>query len=670
MISSIALRHSPDLCALPPSIRFTEGERRAFQSRERDSRTGKPLTVSQYTERYRVLTDSKLNGRWQNINAPYAVLPMDLWTHPTVREIYLCAAPQIVKTQIAFNCIHYAVPNAPGPIMYVMPTENKATNLMKKRLRPMLLASPKTAELLSSRDSDTTQRSIKFLNGASITMAWATSVSELSSDPICYYIGDEVSKWPGYAAGQNNKEASPIDLLRVRANSYADISKGLFISSPSEDPCAISDLMHIDADTVMQFEVSCPICGHAQFLDDEHIIILHNITDFRRVARDNLARYICDKCGMYWDDYMRVTAVRRGVWVPGQYNEDGEWVRAEQAIINPIAVGLYLPSWYNVNMSLSNLKGAAVAKMRQNESPEKKQVFVTQHKAIKYKDAVESKKESEVLRHRTKLPSGIAPKDTIALTAGIDSHKWGYRFSVYAWTEDTIGFSCHKIHHGTLGTLEDVRKLIFEAQYQIEESSQTMPIWRAGIDTGGNKTHDIETTMTEEIYQWLGSVPPGVVYGIKGASHNQPINVKTTVIEKYPHSNTPIQRGLVLYIINTDALKTIIYWKLSKEDGEPQRFFLDADTKDTDDEYVRELLAEEAQRKKNRKIEWVKIRSANHYLDTAVIAHACADWTWQPSLKILNAYIKKMKAEEEAEINRENLSGSGGTQQGQSGSRW
>jgi phage terminase large subunit GpA-like protein len=149
------------------------------------------------------------------------------------------------------------------------------------------------------------------------------------------------------------------------------------------------------------------------------------------------------------------------------------------------------------------------------------------------------------------------------------------------------------------------------------------------------------------------------------------VNVKTTVIEKYPHSGKPIPGGLVLYVIKTDALKEIIHWRLSRTDADKtQRFFLDADTTDMGDEYVRELTAEEARRKRNGKVEWVKVRSANHYLDTAVIAHACADSTWQPSLKILMAYAKQARAEQEAQANTKNEAGSGMGQSAQSGSRW
>lgn len=637
-----ALNLSPStLHPAPPSIRFTDAERRVFASRERDPRTGRVLTVSQWAERYRILTDSNINGRWQNANAPYAVLPMDLWTHPTVREIYLCFAPQIVKTQIAINCMLYAIDQDPGPIMYVMPDEKTTKRFARNRLLPTITASPRTAALLSPRDADTTQLGIRFVNSCRIMLAWATSTAELSSEPVRYYIGDEVSKWPGYAAGQNKREASPIDLLRVRANSYTYTSKGLFLSSPAEDPCAISDLMQYDADVTMRYKVPCPVCGTDQVMDDEHIVILHGVTDFRRVIRDRMARYACDKCGMYWDDFMRKTAIRRGHWVPGQFNEDGDWVELAEAIVNPVAVALHLPSWYNVNMDLSDKKGPAVAKMRQGEGPEKRQIFFTQHRAEKYKEVIEIKKESKILEeHRTDLQSQMVPEKAFALVAGIDSHTWGYRFIVYALIEDAPGkYTMQKIHHGLLESLEEVEDLVYRARYTIEGTKATLGIWRAAIDTGGNKSGpdamDKEKSMTSEIYGWLRQqVRMKKIYGVKGASQKQDKPVKESFIDQKDYAD-----ALKLRLIDTSSFKVWLHWRLDKGPDDKERILFDADT---GSDFVRELVAEE-QKKIRGRFQWVKIRNANHYLDCTVYALAAIDGSWSQSLKYHAPLLKQMR---------------------------
>jgi phage terminase large subunit GpA-like protein len=644
-----ALKIPPDLSALPSSIRFTDGERRVFRSREIDPRTGRPLTVSQWAERYRMVTDGDFKGRWQNVNSPYATEIMDLWTNPYIREIYVCAAPQIVKTQIAFNCMFYAIDQDPGGIMYVMPDEKTAKRIAKTRILSTIRATPRIAELLTPRSDDATTLAIRFKNGADLMMAWATSAAEISSEPRRYLIGDEVSKFPSYASGQNKREPSPIDLMRARANSFPHSSKALFISSPGEAPCAITDLMRYDADEVRRYEVPCPICGHRQIMDDEHIILKRTIKDPRLIIQENLAYYSCDKCKMLWNDYARRRAVERGRWISGKFNDDGEWVRIDP-VTRPVAVAFHLPSWYGVILPLSHKNGPAVARMRAEDNPEKKKVYITQHKAEEFKEVIPTKKEEALLaEHRTMLPADIVPTGAIALIIGIDSHTWGYRFVLYACIPNDLGFTLQKIRHGLLGSLADVEAFVYHARFQVENSTNTMGIWRAAIDTGGNKpgpnANNAEKSMTDEVYEWLRKQPEGTIYGVKGASHKhaQGPRVKIATIDKYPHSNKPIPGGLEIRIIDVDQFKELFHWRLTRSEEETQRILFDADT---DNDFIRELLAEERRITRGRKQEWVRVRTANHYLDCTVYAMAAMDAEWQPSLAVMQAAIKAARTKQ------------------------
>jgi len=451
---------------------------------------------------------------------------------------------------------------------------------------------------------------------------------------VRYFIGDEISKWPGYSGAGEKKEAHPWYLGKVRTNTYPHTKKVLGLSSPGAAPCLITELIKHEADEARRFEVPCPICGHRQIMDAEHIVALEGERDPRVIVRKKLGRYSCDRCGIFWDDYMRNQAVLKGSWVTGTFTTDGDWQRSDP-IMRPTAVAFHLPSWYSQFMSLSDVAAAAI---RGDEDPKKRMIFVTQHRAEEFKDAVERRKESEILKNRTTLPSGIVPAGAIALTCGVDSHKWGFVFAVVAWMEDLTN---HKILHGHVGTLAAVENLIFNTRFQVQNSTETMAIWRAAIDTGGGRLSEDDSTMTEEVYQWLNGVPPGVVYGVKGASHRQDIRAKVTIIDKFPHSNKAIPGGLEVHILDTAEFKALIHWRLSRKEGENQRFYFDADTLDRDDPYVRELLAEEARRHRSGKIEWVKVRAANHYLDATVYAHACADRSWQPSLKLMSTFIKQ-----------------------------
>jgi len=234
----------------------------------------------------------------------------------------------------------------------------------------------------------------------------------------------------------------------------------------------------------------------------------------------------------------------------------------------------------------------------------------------------------------------------VALTCGIDVQKRGFWFLVRAWWPE---LTSHLVQYGYLNTWRDVETILYDTQYQVEGSSERKGIWRAGMDTGGGKADDDDWSRTEEIYQWLRKQAlRGVVFGTKGASRPQLRRVQVSVIDKLSTGKRiRIPGGLELRMLDTVAFKDLIHWRLSRSlapvnDGgllpgvqsefETQRFFLHAGT-GTD--YARQLLAEEKRKERDGTSKWVAVRKDNHLLDCEVIAAACADPEWTPSLSFL-----------------------------------
>ncbi|SEM82587.1 Phage terminase large subunit (GpA) [Syntrophus gentianae] len=131
------------------TLRFTPGEIRVFRPRER-------LSVSQWAERHRVVTNGPMTGKWRNDVTPYLIEPMDTLNLPWVRQVIMQFAPQTGKTQVAFNFLCYVIDQAPGPCMYVMPDEKVTKRIARRRILPMFRSSPRIAELMSLRVDETT----------------------------------------------------------------------------------------------------------------------------------------------------------------------------------------------------------------------------------------------------------------------------------------------------------------------------------------------------------------------------------------------------------------------------------------------------------------------------------------------------------------------------------
>lgn len=611
------------------TVTFTPGERRIFRRREN-------LTVSQNAAKYRVVTNGPRPGRWNNDLTPYLVEPMDTLNLPWVRQVILQFAPQTGKSQVPINFLAYVIMQDPGPCMYIMPDEKVTKRTARRTLLPMFRNSPKIAELLSPAAADTTHMAIRFAHGMDVMMAWSTSAAEMASESVRYLIRDETDKFPDFAG----KEADPRSLSDQRTNAFPETSKTIDLSTPTDESGYIGRAMQTEADEIRHYWAVCPICKGAQIMVFGQFNWPASVRDPREIIRNRLATYQCNACGMLWDDYQRNLAVRAGFW------------QAERYVERPVSVGFHLPSWYSPFMSLSKV---VAAHLRGLDDPGKKYVFITQHAAEVYREAITPQEEDKILEHRTALPPLVVPKEAIALTAGLDVQKFGFWFVVRAWAEDLTSWL---IQYGFLASFDDVKTLIFDTAYHIQNSPNTMEIWRAVMDTGGGETESEDWTRTEEIYMWLRENGQGRVFGSKGSSHAQLQRVRTTLIDKLPRSNVVIPGGLELRLIDTDAFKGLVHWRLERGreldakgnvvgvKEESQRFFLHADT---GEDYAKQILAEELRRDKKGKKKWVRVRRANHFLDCECLAAAAADGSWMPSLTMLAAYLKSQQPAQQTE---------------------
>ena len=586
-------------------------------------RAREKISVSQWAEKYRVITRGPAGGKWRNAFTPYCTEPMDTIGLPYVRKIILCWAPQTGKTSVALNHLLYTVDVDPGPAFYILPDEKLARRVCKRTLITTIRATPRIAALLSPRAEDVSRLHVGFTNGADLMVGWASSASQLASESIRYLYADELGKWPDFSG----KEADPLSLAEVRATVYGLNSKELYFSTPNVSGDSFDKLMRHDPDEVRRYHARCPFCGELQLMDFKRIH-WQGKRDHREVLRLKLGRYTCEKCGMDWDDYARNRAVL-----------DGQW-RADHPVERPACV-LFGPleSWYSPMVSLSR---PAAAFLKSKEDRSKLMAFVTQHQAQPWREAVTNKGEADILKHKIELPPGVVPDWAVALTAGIDVQQRGFWFVVRAWGPD---LSSHLVLYGHLQTFEEVDALVFDTTFPREAAGDPLRIWRAAMDTGGFRGDDADgVTRTEEIYEFIRAKGRGVIFAVKGASRKQMVRVMPPKpLDRMPNRNRLIRGGLELRMLDTDDLKKLFHWRLSRLGArvdqaglelpaESQRITLHSET---GLDYASQILAEELRRTRAGKMEWVSVRTSNHLLDAEIYAAACADNSWQPALQIM-----------------------------------
>ena len=610
------------------TITFTEGERRVFRIPER-------ISSADWADRHRMVVDGGRKSPWRNDLSPCAYGVMEALDAPYIREVYVQAAPQTIKTQAFMNYLLRRIDQSPTSAMVAMPDEKLQRRFFKRRLLTTIKSTPRTAEVLSQILGDVTRSAIAFNNGMDIIGAWAGSSATLASDAMEVVCADECNKYPE----PTDNEPNALDALRQRTNSFPFTYKLYACSTPTGENGLITVTINRRADEIRYYYARCPICG------EEQRMIWENITwgdtrDPRKVLREKLARYNCRACGMQWDDDLRNIAVRATM-------KTG-W-RADEPMDRPRAVAYILPSWYVLSMS-----EAVAAFLEGQDDPEQLKTWVTQHCAEPWMERSIKKSENAVLQRQSIYPALIVPPDVVALTAGIDVQKRGFWFVVRGWAEDLTSWL---VQYGYMTTWDDVEALIYKTEYRLHESTETMKIWRSGIDTGGGESDESDWSRTEEIYQWLRRQPMGAaqkVFGTKGATHLRALaakRIKLTRIDTLPSSTKPIPGGLELRLLDSSQYKGLVHFRLGRkdesEDGKPetQRFYVH---QGVGIDYVKQLLSEEWRRlggKHGKKWGWKQTYAHNHLLDCECIAAACADNEWLPNLQMVANYLKRNKGQ-------------------------
>ena len=133
--------------ARPLCFRFSNGERNALRRR-------KPIPVSVWAERHRIVEMSSIPGRWKNLFTPYLAGIMDAAASPGVETVIICKSPQTGGSEAGHNFVGWCIDRSPGPVMYVFPDEITARENAKDRIIPMLKGSPRLAGYMTGVGDD------------------------------------------------------------------------------------------------------------------------------------------------------------------------------------------------------------------------------------------------------------------------------------------------------------------------------------------------------------------------------------------------------------------------------------------------------------------------------------------------------------------------------------
>lgn len=613
-----------------------ECEREAFKLPDK-------LSVSEWCNENIVLSPefARESGpyRWQR--TPYVKDLLDLYARPSIRHMVLKFATQTTKTQFAYNLITYIIDQDPYPTILMYPSDDECKVISRTRLQPQIEACMATAAKIPA---DRTKYQLQEMHfpGMILYLVSGHSVTGMAQRPARNLIRDEINKYPD----RIGEHGSPLELSEERVKSFQDVRKIIDVSSPTTEEGNIT-LQENKCQVILEYYVPCPHCRRLQVLRFKNdkcaagekygMVVYQDRQDLQPNTRSQYAKasahYICEFCKERIEDRHKdwMLARENGAgWYPaGTVDPEPSADSIEDLFSSFEAMGLRLESvaarlsslyspWITFGDMAAKFLDAHLAPI---DRYDKLRRFTNDWLGIEWKETVTETTADNILRLKGELPPLIVPEQAIALVAGIDCQKRGYYYSVWAFASDMTAWM---IRYGYLLNWHDIEQLMYKSVYRVDGKQIMMGIWRGGIDTGGGEgTDDADGSMTEQAYRWLAVNGGSTVFGVKGSSRPIPGKMKFSTIGTFPGSREPIPgAGLMLWSLDTDYFKDMIFSAMAQEKGTPGCVHLH---NETDIDFAAQLASEEKKPDKRGRRTWQHVRGENHYLDTTVYAWAMAN---------------------------------------------
>lgn len=179
---------------------------------------------------------------------------MDAFADPSTDYVVMMLASQMGKTEAGFNVLGWMWDTAPGPSMWVAPTQTLAYSISRERLHQIFQSVPGLWDRLDEtyRKPGSLER---FISGVRFGLAWAGSATELASHPCKYVIVDERSRMNADTGG----EGDPVRIVSARTKQYQGSKVGIFSSPTAEGVCPTYQWW--TSGTRMRWCWRCPSCG-------------------------------------------------------------------------------------------------------------------------------------------------------------------------------------------------------------------------------------------------------------------------------------------------------------------------------------------------------------------------------------------------------------------------
>lgn len=537
-----------------------------------------PLTVSEWADTYRFLSPeaSAEPGRWNTNRNPIARGVMDALNDPTLTEIVVMSATQLLKTEFILNACAYHVHQDPCPILVIQPTLEMAESFSKERLAPMIRDTPVLTALFAdprARDSGNTLRKKQYPGGY-IQMAGANSPASLAMRAVRLALMDEVDRYP-LSAGS---EGDPVRIVAKRLKTFWN-RKQVMVSSPTDEGTSRIALAMEGSDYRKPYVV-CVHCRAPQVMEWKHVIWPE--------GEPQRAAYHCAECGAVWNEPARMAALARHEWRPTQEasvpGRAGYWANE-----------LYSPFVTPADMAIDFIEA--------KKSNETLKTFVNTSLAETWSHGEELAPEPLYQRRES---YDRRERGGNYLTAGVDVQADRLEAEIVEWGEGEEAWSVAYLRLEG----DPKRQGVWDTLHR--EMSELYPLVNGGAATIGRVCVD-SGYATDEVHAFCRRDRRRYTPTKGHAEAGKPL---------FDYPRKPGKQQTFLTMVGTDAAKDLIMSRLALAELGPG-FCHWPRTDDYDLEYFHQLTAEKMQihyRRGHPYRVWVQSRPRNEALDCRILA--------------------------------------------------
>jgi len=474
---------------------FREGLK---QARRKNIQPPPKLSLSEWANRYAVLSreTSAQTGRFRAF--PYQVGILDAITDPSVEEVRVKKSARVGFTKCLDHVVGYYIHQDPSPMLMVQPRVEDAEDYSKTEISPMLRDTPVLMKLAGSpkaKDSNQTILKKIFLNGSSLSLVGANSPGGFRRITARIVLFDEVD---GYPVGGAGSEGDQIALGKKRSETFWN-RKIVMGSTPTIKGLSRIERGYEQSDQ-RRYYVPCPHCGAMQVLewggpDTPYGMKWDKDEDGNGIPET--AHYVCKDNGCVIEEVDKAEMVTKGEW------------RASRPFKG--IAGFHIWAGYSLfpNACWRNL---VTEWLRVKDDSLLRQTFINLVLGEVYEDRGEKALNETKLAARTEVWAAEVPEGAAVLTVGVDTQDYRFECETVGWGMNEESWSIdHEVIEGDMETPDPWNRLdAYLKRIWHRADGRPFTVMAVCMDSGGHHT--------QKVYDFCKARLGRKVWAIKGES--------------------------------------------------------------------------------------------------------------------------------------------------------